>query len=146
MSDLFNCETVAIALLATQGGLPAAQHYDSVTDTASTVERLSVKCSPPNDFFKARAPYLPPVVEQAVLTVEYQVPTSTSVTTYDNAIAAIDIAMLSEADVAIEALVLSLFPQGMGIDNPDGGDKQPTGSEVRTYTRTFRAFWAPTAI
>jgi hypothetical protein len=146
MSDLFNVETVVIAILATQGGLPAAQHYDSNTDTVSTVERLSVKCSPPTDFFKARAPYLPPVLHQAVLTVEYQVPTSLSLTTYDNNIASIDVAMTSPQSGAVEALALSLFPQGMGIDNPDGGDKQNVGSEVRSYTRTFRAFWAPTAI
>lgn len=140
-SPEFNVESVVILILAAQAALPAAKHYDDNTDTVQNLQRLAVKCSPKTIFAPARSLFLAPPVWQAILTIEYQEPTSTAVATWDAAIAAIDSAMTGTPPVAAVTAATGFFPQGMGIDIVNGGDKQTAGNDTRTLTRTYRAWW-----
>lgn len=130
-------ESVLIAILAGQGSLPAAVHYERNTDPVAEATRVTVQCMPKATFAHARKTTLLAPVWQAVATIQVQVPLTATPAELSTLCAAVDTAMEGTPPAGAITLAQASFSRGFEIQATEGGDRSAAGESVRTTTRIY---------
>jgi hypothetical protein len=134
----YNIESLVIAILqasATFTSVPV-EHWVEDEDTTAKANRLTVRVEPRIPMAARRRPDITAEVWQAPLTISAQ--HKDGETALDDWRAAIDAAITGTPPAGVVTTATSLFPNGVTIDNPDGGAIFDGSTKRRTLIRTFR--------